>query len=305
MSADSYATFLAGAVFFLLLAVGAVAILVLYTRSERHMRRRLDSSDAVAADDFDGERPLLQGMARQGKAIEKLMETQGETGRLLTQAGWRDTQSRMTYYAFQFILPVVMAALAIGGGVFSSNKIFDPPILYVVVFGAVVLGILLPLRVLGMIAAARRKRIQREVPLFVHLLVLLFDAGLSTRQAFANLVREGGEVQLVLRQIEAGGDISEVLRHLGETLEVGDLTTILGVLRQVDRYGGEIREPLLDTLKVIEERRGLDMRELVNVTSGRMTVVMVLFFFPALLIFSAGPAVLSFLHAFGGVVHNK
>jgi len=309
MSANTYATFVAGAVFFLLLALAAGAVLVFYSRSERHMRQRLDRSEAVAADDFDGDRPLLQGMARQGKAIEKLMETQGETARLLIQAGWRDAQARMAYYAFQFIMPVVMVGLAIAAGIFYKSKIFDPPTLYVVVFGAAVLGILVPIRVLRMFAGARRKRIQREVPLFVHLLVLLFDAGLSTRQAFANLVREGGgvlpelggEVQLVLRQIEAGGDISEVLRHLGDTLEVGDLTTILGVLRQVDRYGGEIREPLLDTLKVIEERRGLDMREKVNVTSGRMTLVMVLFFFPALLIFSAGPAVLSFVHAFGSV----
>jgi tight adherence protein C len=212
----------------------------------------------------------------------------------------------MVYYAFQAILPLVLAGLAIAAGFSIKSKLFDPPIIYVVVFGAFILGILIPLRVLRMFANARRKRIQREVPLFVHLLVLLFDAGLSTRQAFANLVREGGgvlpelggEIQLVLRQIEAGGDTSDTLRHLSDTLEVGDLTTILGVLRQVDRYGGEIREPLLDTLKVIEERRGLDMREKVNVTSGRMTLVMVLFFFPALLIFSAGPAVTSFIHAF-------
>ncbi len=86
---------------------------------------------------------------------------------------------------------------------------------------------------------------------------------------------------------------------------MGDLTTILGVLRQVDRYGGEIREPLLDSLAVIEERRGLDMREKVGIISGRMTLVMVLFFFPALLIFSAGPAVMSFLHAPWGGSRNE
>jgi tight adherence protein C len=308
MSANAYAAIVAGFVFFLLLALAALVVLALYSRSERRMRKRLIQSDPVVADDFDGERPVLQGIARQGKAIEKMMETEGETGRLLIQAGWRDPQSRMGYYAFQAITPLTLAGLAVVAGISIHNKLFDPPLLYVVLFAAVVIGILFPIRVLRMFAGARRKRIQREVPMFVHLLVLLFDAGLSTRQAFANLVREGGgvlpelgiEIQLVLRQVDAGGDLSEALRHLGDSLEVGDLTTILGVLRQVDRYGGEIREPLLDTLKVIEERRGLDMREKVNVTSGRMTMVMVLFFFPALLIFSAGPAVLSFMHAFSG-----
>jgi tight adherence protein C len=311
MNINPRAAAVAGFVFFAMLALAALVALAFYARSERRMRQRLDNSETEAADDFAGtERPVLQGIARQGKAIERMMETQSETGRLLIQAGWRDAQSRLLYYAFQAIAPVVLVLLTILAGFSVKSKLFDPPILYVVIFGAVTVGFLVPIRVLRMVASSRRQRIQREVPLFVHLLVLLFDAGLSTRQAFANLVREGGgvlpqlggEIQLVLRQIEAGGDTSEVLRHLGDNLEVGDLTTILGVLRQVDRYGGEIREPLLDTLKVIEERRGLDMREKVNVTSGRMTMVMVLFFFPALLIFSAGPAVSSFVRAFGGAV---
>ncbi|MDE0855687.1 MAG: type II secretion system F family protein [Nevskia sp.] len=310
MSANAFASIVAASIFFGLLTIAAVAALVFYSRSERRMQRRLDSSSDIAvADDFDGSRPLLEGMARQGKAIEKLMETQSETGRLLIQAGWRDIRSRTVYYAFQAVTPVVLAGLAIAAAFTVKSKLFNPPFLYVTVLAAVALGILIPIRVLRLFASARRKRIQREVPLFVHLLVMLFDAGLSTRQAFANLVREGGgvlpelggEIQLVLRQIEAGGDTSEVLRHVGDNLEVGDLTTILGVLRQVDRYGGEIREPLLDSLAVIEERRGLDMREMVNITSGRMTLVMVLFFFPALLIFSAGPAVTAFIRAFSGV----
>ena len=310
MSANTYASIVAASIFFGLLTVAALVALVFYSRSERRIQRRLDnSSDVAIADDFNSDNTLLQGMAKQGKAIEKMMETQGETSRLLLQAGWRDTQSRMIYYAFQAITPLLTGGLAIAAGLTIKGKWFDPPLIYVVVFGAVALGILIPLRVLRMFAGSRSQRIQREVPLFVHLLVMLFDAGLSTRQAFSNLVREGGgvlpelgvEVSLVLRQVEAGGDISEVLRHAGEVLEVGDLTTILGVLRQVDRYGGEIREPLLDSLKVIEERRALDMREKVGLISGRMTLVMVLFFFPALLIFSAGPAVISFMRAFSGV----
>jgi len=161
--------------------------------------------------------------------------------------------------------------------------------------------------VLRKVAAARRQRIRNEVPLLVHLLVLLFDSGLSTRQALTSLVKEGigvlpeldKEFRLVVRQLDAGGDLATVLRSLEEVMEVPDFGTVLGVLRQADRYGGEVREPLLDALKVIEERHGLDLREQVNLMSGRMTVVMVLFFFPALLIFSAGPAVMAIMKAMG------
>lgn len=84
-------------------------------------------------------------------------------------------------------------------------------------------------------------------------------------------------------------------------MDVEELSTVLAVLRQVDRFGGEVREPLLEALSVLEERRSLTLREKVNLLSGRMTVVMVLFFFPALLIFVAGPAFMSIIKALGDV----
>src|SRR3546814_8773665 len=87
------------------------------------------------------------------------------------------------------------------------------------------------------------------------------------------------------------------LKSLGDVLEVEDLTTVLGVLRQVDRYGGELREPLLETLQIIEARRGFELREKVTLMSGHMKVVMVMFFFPALLIFIAGPAFMAIIPA--------
>ncbi len=87
---------------------------------------------------------------------------------------------------------------------------------------------------------------------------------------------------------------------MGRALDVAELNAVLAVLRQVDRYGGELREPLMDALAVVEERRQLSLREKVNELSGRMTVVMVMFFFPALLIFVAGPAFLSIIRALGG-----
>ena len=311
MSPNQYGLVIAALIFFAMLALAAVVVVVMLTRGERRMQRRLTGTDVPAEDFGDaGQRPLLQEIARQGRAIEQMVDTEGESARLLLQAGWRDSQSRMFYYAFQALVPLLLMGAVAFGWLFLEGKFFKPPLVYIVVFAALALSFLLPKRVLGSFAAKRRKRIQAEVPLFVHLLVLLYDAGLTTRQAFSNLVREGGgvlpelgtEVQIALRQLEAGGDTSDVLRKLGELMEVGDLTTILGVLRQVDRYGGEIREPLLDSLKVIEERRGLDMRENVNLMSGRMTVVMVAFFLPALMIFTAGPAFSAILKAMGSVV---
>jgi tight adherence protein C len=311
MNATVFALVAAAAVFAAVLALAVFVVQAFLSRERRQIQRRLAEETAAAADEFGaaGERPVLQELARRGQALGQLLDTQGETNRLFVQAGWRDAQSRLLFYVMQALVPLVLLGLVFLGWLFGEGKLFRVPLVFMMALLAVLAGMLIPIRVLRALAKARQRRIQNEVPLFVHMLVMLFDAGLSTRQAFSNLVREGsgvlpelgGEVQLALRQIEAGADSAEVLRNLGEALEVGDLNTILGVLRQIDRYGGEIREPLLDALKVIEERMALDLREKVNLMSGRMNVIMVAFFFPALLMFVAGPAFTAIIKAFAGL----
>jgi tight adherence protein C len=308
MSPNLFAAIVSGTLILGLIALAALAVLAYLAREQRRLQRRVSDPASAFVQDLEGrDKSVLLGIARQGRAIELIVDPKGESQRLLVQAGWRDTQSRIGYYVFQALVPVVMVVLVAAGIITGKGKLFHPPFVFIIIFAAFALAILIPRMVLRKVAAARRQRIRNEVPLLVHLLVLLFDSGLSTRQALTSLVKEGigvlpeldKEFRLVVRQLDAGGDLATVLRSLEEVIEVPDFGTVLGVLRQADRYGGEVREPLLDALKVIEERHGLDLREQVNLMSGRMTVVMVLFFFPALLIFSAGPAVMAIMKAMG------
>jgi tight adherence protein C len=292
------------------IALGGAAVLALIyliwtARDSSRMARRLMPERAQVAreDGLGGE--ILESIAERGRKIESALDSNSESGRLLIQAGWRAQGARTLYYAAQAIVPILTLSLAAATWMFGPEKLHKPAFLLLMVAAALMLGLLLPRIILRNVAEGRVRRIKAEIPMFIHLLVLLFEAGLSTRQAFASLVRDGRgvlpelgrEFELVLRQLEAGGDSQEVLKTLATSIDLEDLTSVLALLRQVDRYGGEVREPLLEALKVIEERRSLDMREMVNLMSGRMTVVMVGFFFPALLIFTGGPAFISIIQA--------
>ncbi|WP_028080296.1 type II secretion system F family protein [Solimonas soli] len=312
MSPNAFAGIVAAAIVVFILAIATLVWLLLRTREEGVLRRRIDPQGGKPAHDFaaSGTTPIVASMVRGGKALERMVDTQGESNLLMLQAGWRSAQARLFWYVFQGALPVVLFGLVLAFWTFSqSPRRMLLGLLLVVV--AAILSFLAPRWVLRAAAERRRKAIQHEVPLFIHLLVLLFESGLSTRQALSSIVRESGgvlpelglEFDIALRQIEAGADIGETLKNVGDLLAVEDLTTVLGVLRQVERYGGELREPLLETLSVIEERRGYEIRERVNLLSGRMTVVMVLFFFPALLIFIAGPAFMGIIKALSNVAH--
>jgi len=292
---------------FAALTLGAMVWWAMSASRKRQLQRRL-LPDADTTDDFGlgNANPVLQGIASRGRAIENVLDSQGTGAKVMIQAGWRSARSRLIFYVFQGLTPLLLIAAVFAFWTIAPAKLTAKPMLLgLFLLAGLMLGLLLPSMIRGRLAKARQKRIRYEVPLFIHVLVLLFESGLSTRQAFSSLVREGRgvlrelgiEVEVLLRQLEAGADMSDALTKLAETLDVADLTTVLQLLRQVDRYGGEIKEPLLDTLEVIEDRREMDLRERVNLISGRMTVVMVLFFFPALIIFVAGPSWVSLIRA--------
>ncbi|MDB5972404.1 MAG: Tight adherence protein [Hydrocarboniphaga sp.] len=311
MSPNIFAMLVSLTLVFAALTLGALVWWAVSASQNRRVQRRL-LPEAAAANDFDiGTRnPVLQGIASRGKAIENVLDSEGKSTKLMIQAGWRSATSRLVFYVLQGLTPIL---LLIGVGALwplaPERLTAKPMMLPLAALAALMLGLLLPSMIRSRRARARQQRLRNEVPLFIHTLVLLFESGLSTRQAFSSLVREGRgvlrelgtEVEVLLRQLEAGADMADALTKLSDTLEVADLSTVLLLLRQVDRYGGEIKEPLLDTLQVIEDRREMDLREKVNLISGRMTVVMVLFFFPALIIFVAGPSWVSLIGALSGM----
>lgn len=296
------------------LALVAFVWWLLSAYESRRIQRRLSPGD-VPVSEFasDTASPVLQGIADRGKAIEGALDSEGESARLLIRAGWRSAGQRLAYYVSQALLPIALLALVAAVWFLGPEKLHKPVMGMLMTAIALMLGLLLPRMVLRRAAEARQRRIRGEVPLFIHVLVLLFESGLSLRQALASLVREGrgvlpeigAEVEILLRQLEAGAETAEVLTRHAEALDVPDFTTVLLLMRQVERYGGEVKEPLLDTLSVIEQRRGMDLRELVNLISGRMTVVMVLCFFPALLVFVGGPAWVSVMQGLGSVAGGK
>ncbi len=290
-----------------ILLAGALFLGLWWLLSLRETQRaaRRVTTDILPMDEDLAVDRWWQLFAEPGARMDRWFDENGETERLLAQAALRSAAQRAAYFAAQAVLPLCGLGAVVLGFIVGRLNGFEG---FIGSFIIIILSLLAPRWWLKARASARQRRIRGEVAMFIHLLALLFDAGLSLRQALSSLVREGQhvlpalgvEVRQVLRQLEAGADPAESLLSMGRLLDVAELSAVLSVLRQVDRYGGELREPLMESLAVVEERRQLSLREKVNGLSGRMTVVMVLFFFPALLIFVAGPAFLSVLRALGG-----
>ncbi|MCL7421806.1 MAG: type II secretion system F family protein [Methylobacter sp.] len=236
-----------------------------------------------------------------GSGMGKLFSSsdQEEMTRLLKQAGWHAVRKRTLFMLGSWLTPLV--AVAFGGAYMASAGDVSGTQKLAGIFVAFTLGFLAPRYVLRYRANARRNALAREMPTAIYLLRMLFDAGLSIEHALRVMHEEGRvlmpnlseEIAGTLQRIDAGHDRADALNEMAAPLEVAELTDTVAILKQVTRHGGSIRDSLAKFAQLMEERQQSAIREYVNQLSGKMSVVMMIFLFPALLIFLAGPGFLA------------
>ncbi|MNQ60176.1 Bacterial type II secretion system protein F domain protein [compost metagenome] len=166
-----------------------------------------------------------------------------------------------------------------------------------------------PKWILGRIAAGRRERIARELPLFVDLLKLLQGVGLSLDQSLQIMADDfshvlhvlGYELTLANRQYSQGRTREHSLHRLATLHGNEDLRGLVSLLVQVDRHGGAVQEPLRIFGERLRERRRSEMKERIGKITVKMTGVMVSTLLPALVIVTAGPGFIAILRSLGAV----
>jgi tight adherence protein C len=218
---------------------------------------------------------------------------------LLRQAALAEDLSRTLVYTSLWLTPAIGTGLGLLGVIFEG---YPPgPAL---VFGFA-LGFIVPRNLLRRLAVRRQLAIKEEMPVVLNLMRLLFDAGLSlehTLKAISEQAKEitpelSKEFAWVLMRIQHGQERGEAMDEMAKRNDVDELTETVAMLKQAARYGGNLRESLLRYLRLLEDRRLTTLRDKVGKMSANMSIVMMLFLFPALLIFLAGPGVLALTKA--------
>ena len=246
---------------------------------------------------------LLERMG--GSGLAKRVQLRDEEVRLLLeQAGWGGSSPRSIYLMTLLLCPLLLAGLVLAASL-MPKPLFASPLLPVVFAAGV--GFLLPKRVVAHFAVKRRERLAEEIIVFIQLIRILFDSGLTVEQSLRVVHQEGQgivpvlaeELETVLAHLDSGLDLADELDLLNKRLAVNELSDCCNVLRQMVRQGGSARSSL-QTLKLLfEDRRLTRMQEKVSKLSAKMSLVMMTFLFPALLIILAGPGFLAITKALG------
>lgn len=175
----------------------------------------------------------------------------------------------------------------------------------VTAFFGVGLGLMLPKWIVRSKASGRRRQVVLELPLFIDLLRLLQGVGLSIDQSLHILASEFGsvlkvfstELALANRLYATGRTREQSLQRLTHLSDDDDMTAVVNLLVQVDRYGGAVQEPLAQFAARLREKRQAEFKEKIGAITVKMTGVMVLTLLPALIVITAGPGFMAVIRS--------
>ncbi|MDH1631030.1 type II secretion system F family protein [Pseudomonas mosselii] len=281
---------------FVLLAVQAAR----QWRARQRVARRLQGR--LARDERLGDWLQWLGSSPLGRRLQRL---DGETQALLDRLGWRRSRQRALFAAVQLGLPLlaVGVALLLAHGLPGENR-GHWGVLVLCAMGA---GYLLPKRLLVLAAARRQRQIAQEVSLLIPLLRILFETGLAVEQALRVLAHEGrslvpnisDELRLVLQRVDSGLALGPELEKTARLLAVDELIDTCVILQQLLVQGSGSMKSLLALKELLDDRRLTGLQERVSKMSAKMSAVMMVFLFPALLIVLAGPGFSALARALG------
>ncbi|PRB83820.1 type II secretion system F family protein [Pseudomonas sp. MYb185] len=260
----------------------------------RRMMARLGGGRAGSALQHLGER----------SGAERLGKSDPETVILLNQLGWRSSQRRTLFFIMQITVPLLLTLAVL----FIQLNMDEPPAMpWLAPFFAFAVGYLVPKRVLAARVARRQEQLAQEVSLMIPMLRMLFDVGMTVEQALRVLASDGQrilpqmsrELRQVLARVDAGLELGRELRDVAVLMQVDDMTDCFAILEQLVYQGGGAMASLLSLKELLDDRRMTTLQERVSKMSAKMSVVMMLFLFPALLIVLAGPGFVAIIQALG------
>lgn len=284
------------------LLLGALALLVNNVVQDRLRQQRV--MQRLEGDKTGpGKLSLWVRAVGNSKFGQRSISMDSETQILLNRVGWRTASQRALFAAFQIVTPVVFAGL-----VFLGHELFFPRSgnLLVVLLCALALGYLLPKRLLAYAAKQRQQAVAVEVSTFIPLLRILFESGMAVEQALRVLSQDGRELlpvlteelRLVLARVDSGLELSQELSKASSLLAVDEFDDTCVILQQLLQQGGGAMKSLQALKDLLDDRRLTRMEEYISKMSAKMSVVMMVFLFPALMIVLAGPSFIAISRAF-------
>ena len=242
-----------------------------------------------------------------GEAVQERSSNTSAVRLRLIQAGYPGAAAVPMYLGSRIALP---AGLAMAGGVLMPTLGYSAPASLLMVIYLGVMGYVLPSMAVGRRVKKRQKEMQKALPDALDMLVVSVEAGLGLNQALVRVSEEIDRVSPVLSEqlalvnleIRAGTAREEALRNLAERTGLQDISSLVGMLIQTERFGTSVAQALRVHADTMRTKRRQRAEEAAAKTTIKMIFPLVFCIFPALFVVILGPALIEIykaLSAFG------
>ena len=289
------------------LIITAAALALMPSRDAVIDRRLEEYTTGRVAD--EAAKPRLQSLIGFVKRVgEKAPRSAKELGSLrlrLVQAGYRREEALTIFFGIRVVFALALFAL------FSSSILMKPNLTFAL--GGLALGYLLPGMVLARLAKKRAHRIRLSLADMLDLLVVSVEAGLGLDQAMSRVGTElqfaypelSDELRLINLELRAGKARAEALRNLADRTGVDDLSSLVTMLIQTDKFGTSVAQSLRVYSETLRTKRRQRAEEAAAKTGVKMVFPLVICIFPTIWVVTIGPAAIRFITVLMPMVENS
>jgi tight adherence protein C len=233
--------------------------------------------------------------------------------RLLSDAGFPGGKRPLaSLIALKLASVVIFTSLAWSG--ISSYGLFADTLILrlILLLGGLLLGWRLPDVVLQRLANSRRLRIEQALPDALDLMVISAEAGLSFEQGIEFVAREmktamrdlASEFETTSAELRVLGDRRQALKNFAERVNLQAVRSIVATLTQTMRYGTPLAQSLRLLAAEMRTARLLRMEQRAARMPVLLTLPLMCFILPSLVIVCAGPAILQGIDGFRHLLNH-
>lgn len=281
---------------------------VLYLRREKQspVQERLQKGAGLGSVSLN-QAPKESISAKLAMKLGKAVSVKGTSSQLqtkMTKAGYTNPSAMPIFLGIKFFL-LIMALMVTG--TYVSIAELAPSMKMLIVMGGIGAGFFLPNMYLSMKSDRRTAEIRRYVPAMVDLLEVCVTGGMGLDMAWNAVSGEIGsvspllaeEMRLTNLEMHLGEERGNAMRNMAERTGVEEISQMVAVLVQSERFGTSIADALLVFSASMRELRSQRAEEMAEQMSVKLLFPMIVFIFPVELIVAVGPAIIVLIDLLG------
>ena len=292
-----------GCVFLLVLAAGAM---IRPPTVDKRLARLGGTTSAAATPAESLVRGRQGGMAGFFHKIGQRSETE-DTGALsqrMIHAGYRNPAAPAIYYGIRLTLAIGLPMIvALTPAVWA----LEPMHQILIVIGIAAIGFIGPSAFVDSRAKSRKYALTRTLPDALDLMVVCVEAGFGINQTIQRVSEEfearcpilSHEFRLVAQETRAGKGTTDALRSLANRTGVSDLSSLVALLVQTERFGTSMASALRVHADAMRIRRMQNAEERAQKATLKLIGPSTMIFAALLLIF-VSPGFMALSGAIGG-----